>query len=359
MMINEHVIGRGHYPYVVIEAGAGHNGRKEDIVRIIEAAADAGANAVKLQIYTPDELVLNTTAKWNEAKGGLWDGENLWKLYRRAMTPAEWLPYLFETALSEDITLFSSVFGLKSLEILEGYGCQAYKISSFEIQHVDLIRAVLNTKKPVIISTGMASRHQVNEVIKLTLETGNTQVAFLHCVSGYPTPTPQARLKEMLELQNFLENRYLVGLSDHTENSTAATCAVALGASIIEKHCAIGGSPDSDFALRPYDLPSFVGAIADAYRAMWGEAPDPGANCETSSSELRRSIFATAAIAPGEKLHPGNCALLRPACGMNASFWPDLCQGRLKALQPIEANTPLNLRDVTIELDTCATAKPV
>ena len=232
--INHRPIGLDFSPYIIAEMSANHNGDINNAYKIIDMAKACGADAVKMQTYTPDTITLDSSAPDFQIKGGLWDGRTLYELYQQAYTPWDWHKPLFEYARSKDITMFSSPFDFTAVDLLEDLNAPAYKIASFEAVDLPLIKYVASTGKPMIISTGMADSDEIAEAVAAAREGGCSQLALLHCVSGYPAPAGDYNLRTILDMQT----RYgvPVGLSDHTLDNTTAVSSVALGACIIEKH---------------------------------------------------------------------------------------------------------------------------
>ena len=227
-------IGENFSPYIIAELSANHNGKLETALRIIEEAAKAGADAVKLQTYRPDTITLNSDSEAFKIKGGLWDGRTLYELYEEAHMPWEWHKPLFDHAKKIGIPIFSSPFDKTAVDLLEDLNAPAYKIASFEAVDLPLIRYVASTGKPMIISTGMADADEIQEAIEAARDGGCKELAILHCVSGYPAPAEDYNLRTIPDM---IDRFGLVtGLSDHTIDNTTAVASVVLGSSIIEKH---------------------------------------------------------------------------------------------------------------------------
>ena len=253
--INGRVIGLGHTPYVIAEMSANHNGIIENAYKIVNVAKASGADAVKLQTYHPDTITIDINTEQFIIEGGLWGGQTLYELYRSAHMPWEWHRPLFDYAQKIGITMFSSPFDKTAVDLLEDLNAPAYKIASFEAVDIPLIKYVAQTRKPMIISTGLANAEEIQEAIDAAREGGCKELAILHCVSGYPAPAEDYNLRTLVDMQNRFG--VITGLSDHTIDNTTALAAVSLGASILEKHVTLsraGGGPDDSFSIEPDEL---------------------------------------------------------------------------------------------------------
>jgi len=248
-------IGAGNLPYITAEISANHNGQLKNALKLIDMASRCGANAVKLQSYTPDTITLDCDHEDFIIRGGLWDGRRLYDLYKEAFLPWEWHKPLFDKAASLGISIFSSVFDNSSVDFLENLNTPAYKIASFEAIDIPLIKYTASTGKPMIISTGLADQQEISEAIDAARSGGCSNLAILHCVSGYPAPISDCNLKTIVDIKKRFGG--VTGLSDHTISNTTALTGVALGASIVEKHITLdrqGGGPDDSFSLESKDL---------------------------------------------------------------------------------------------------------
>lgn len=339
MEINNREIGPNHPPYIIAEMSANHNGSFERAREILTAAARTGVDALKMQTYTPDTITLNSDAPEFLIKGGLWDGRTLYDLYAEAYTPWEWHKPLFEHARALGVTLFSSPFDRTAVDLLEELGAPAYKIASFEAIDLPLIKYAASTGKPMIISTGMADLEEIGEAIDAARSSGCDQLAILHCVSGYPAPADQYNLRTIQELINRFH--VVTGLSDHTLDTATAIAAVALGASIIEKHFTLdrtAGGPDDSFSLEPDQFRVLCRDAKTAWSALGGV--DFGQkSSELGNVSFRRSLYVTRDIAAGEVFDETNVRSVRPGYGLAPKHW-DAVIGQ-KSKRDIAANTAL------------------
>lgn len=309
-------IGPAEAPYVVAEMSGNHNGDVERALKIIDAAKDSGADAVKIQTYRADTITIDHDAPEFVVDGGLWGGRKLYDLYDEAHLPWNWHEQLFSHARKIGITLFSAPFDFTAVDLLESLGAPAYKIASPEIVDTPLIQRVAATGKPMIISTGMANLAEIEEAVAAARGAGAKEIAVLHCVSAYPTPPEESNLATIADLAERLDT--VTGLSDHTLDTTVATLAVGLGASLIEKHFTLArsdGGVDSAFSLEPSELARLVRDVRVA-RAATG-APAYGATAsEKGTLVFRRSLYVIADVKAGEPLTSDNVRSIRPALGL-------------------------------------------
>ncbi|HXT01681.1 MAG TPA: pseudaminic acid synthase [Elusimicrobiota bacterium] len=339
LTINGRLIGPGEPPYVIAEMSCNHHGRYDEAEGIVSAAKEAGADAVKLQTYTPDTMTLDAPQPWFRIKGTIWDGRGLYELYREAMTPWEWHAPLKKLADSLGIHLFSSPFDATAVDFLENLGVPAYKIASFENGDLPLIRRVAATGKPIIMSTGTATPAEVDEAVN-TLRAANTSFVLLKCVSAYPAPPEEMNLSAIPALA--ARHRVPVGLSDHTLGSSVAVAGTALGACVIEKHLTLSraaGGPDAPFSMEPAEFKEMVASIRVAQTAIGDGSLEP-APSEAPSRAYRRSLFVVKDIQAGDALTAENVRAIRPGNGLAPREY-DAVLGR-KAKAAVKRGTPLS-----------------
>ena len=332
-------IGRGHPTYVIAEISANHNGSLADALRLIEAAAEAGVDAIKLQTYTPDTITLDCDSEYFRIKGTLWEGKTLHRLYGEAMTPWEWHAELAAKARAVGLHWFSSPFDDTAVDFLVNLGAPAFKVASFECVDIGLLRKVAKTGKPIIVSTGMASLAEIDEAVTTLRASGARQIALLKCTSAYPAPPEEMNLRAIPHLAEAFG--VIAGLSDHTLGGTVPVAAVTLGACIVEKHMTLSRAtpgPDSAFSLEPHEFKEMVGAIRTAERAL-GTVHYGVSGREAASRVFRRSLFAVRDIAKGEPFTAENVRSIRPAHGLHTRHLPDIL-GR-QATRDIARGTPL------------------
>ena len=316
VVINERAIGVQYPPYVIAELSANHNGDIQRAYKIMEEAKKAGADAIKLQTYTPDTITLNYTTDDFMIKGGLWDGQSLYQLYTHAHMPWAWHKPLFVKAKQLGITIFSSPFVTTAIDLLEDLNAPAYKIASFEVIDLPLIAYAAKTQKPLIISTGMANQHEIADAVATAREHGCQDLIVLRCVSGYPAPPQQYHLRTIPDIAERFG--VVAGLSDHTLDNATAIAAVALGAAVIEKHVTLdrnGGGADDSFSLEPAQLQQLCIDVKTAWQAL-GRVNYAPVEAEKPNQQFRRSLYFVKALKAGELITPDHVRSVRPGFGL-------------------------------------------
>jgi pseudaminic acid synthase len=341
LIVNGRVIGPGHPTYIVAELSANHNQSFEQSVALIQAAKEAGADAVKLQTYTPDTITIDSDSPlFRHPAGSLWEGKTLYELYQEAYMPWEWQPKLKEIADEIGIDLFSTAFDPTAVDFLEQMGVPVHKVASFEIVDIPLIEKMARTGKPLIISTGMATLGEIEEAVQAARRAGATQIALLKCTSAYPAPPEEMNLRTIPHLAEAFG--VPVGLSDHTLGIAVPVAAVALGACIVEKHFTLSrdiGGPDSAFSLEPHEFKAMVEAIRTVEKAL-GKVHYGITEQEAKSRVFRRSLFVVKDMKAGEMFTEENVRSIRPGHGLHPRHLNDVL-GR-RAAQDIKRGTPLS-----------------
>jgi len=338
--IGQRRIGAGEPVYIIAEMSANHHQDFDQAVKIIQAAKDAGADAVKLQTYTPDTITIDCRNDYFQIKGTIWEGRNLYDLYREAFTPWEWQPKLKAIADELGLDLFSTPFDHTAVDFLEGMAVPAYKIASFELVDLPLIERVAQTGKPLIMSTGMAALAEIDEAVRAARGAGAKEIALLKCTSAYPAAPAAMNLRTIPHLVEAFG--VPVGLSDHTLGISVPVAAVALGACIVEKHLTLSRSrpgPDSAFSLEPGEFKEMVAAIRTAEQAL-GEVRYELTEQEAASRVFRRSLFVVADMKAGETFTPENVRSIRPGHGLAPKYLPEVLGKRAAAAIP--KGTPLS-----------------
>lgn len=341
MIIDGRAIGPDQPPYVIAELSANHNGNIEQAFAIMEAAKAAGADAVKIQTYRPDTITIDHDGPEFTIKGGLWDGQRLYDLYDWAHTPWDWHAALFDKARDLGITLFSSPFDPTAVDLLEQLDAPAFKIASFELVDLPLIRRVAATGKPMIMSSGMADEVEIAEALEAAFGAGARDIVLLHCVSGYPAPAADYNLATLADMAARFD--VMIGLSDHTLDNTAAIAAIALGAVMIEKHVTLdrtGGGPDDSFSLEPAELAQLVTGSRTAWEAR-GTVDYGLKSSEQGNIQFRRSLYVVEDIPAGGALSQQNVRSIRPGYGLAPKHLDDVL-GR-RAISAIPRGTALSL----------------
>lgn len=340
MRISGRAVGHGHPVFIVAEMSANHNQDFDEAVRIIRAAKECGADAVKIQTYTPDTLTIDSDSEYFKVKGTLWEGETLYSLYKKAYTPWEWQPKLKKAADDAGIIFFSTPFDMSSVDFLEKLDVPAYKIASFELVDIPLIEYAASKGKPMIMSTGMATAEEIKEAVRAARGAGALDIALLKCTSAYPAPPEESNLLTIPDMAKTFG--VVAGISDHTLGIAVPVAAVALGACIIEKHFTLSRSrpgPDTAFSLEPSEFSKMVSEARVAEKALgrvfYGTTRD-----EEKSKVFRRSLFAVMDIKAGEPFTGQNIRSIRPGYGIPPKHLKEILGRRAKI--DIKKGTPLN-----------------
>ncbi|MGA7219875.1 MAG: pseudaminic acid synthase [Candidatus Sulfotelmatobacter sp.] len=341
MKIGRRCVGPDYPVYVVAELSANHNKNFDEAIRIVHAAKDSGADAVKLQTYTPDTITFRGDGEQFRVQGGtLWDGRTLHDLYAEAYMPWEWQPRLKDLAERLGMDCFSSAFDATAVDFLEGMGVPAHKVASFELVDIPLIQKMARTGKPLIMSTGMATVEEIEEALCAARGAGASQIALLKCTSAYPAPAEEMNLRTIPDMA--LKFGVPVGLSDHTIGIAAPVAAVALGACIVEKHLTLSRAahgPDSAFSLEPAEFKTMVDAVRVAEKSL-GAVSFGAIGKEEASRAFRRSLFVVEDVLPGETFTPANVRSIRPGHGLHPRHLPEIL-GK-SAAREIERGTPMS-----------------
>ena len=311
-------------PFLVAEISANHCGNINLAKKLIKCAKDNGADAAKLQTYTADTMTIQSNKKYFKIKNGLWKGYDLWNLYNEAHTPLEWNKKLFDYGKKLGITIFSTPFDETAVNLLEKLKCPMYKVASFEITDLLLIKKISQTKKPIIISTGMASMEEIELAYRTAKNYGAKDITLLYCVSNYPSKNTDFNLNNIKILKNKFKCR--VGLSDHSKDNRVAIAAVAAGAEVVEKHIALDKQKkglDIEFSLKGKEIKKFKEDINLAYNLL-GKKYFYRNKSEKKSKIFRRSIFATENIKKGEKFNNQNIRRIRPGYGLEPKYYEKL-----------------------------------
>jgi pseudaminic acid synthase len=340
IIINSRQIGKGKHSYIIAEMSANHNQDFNQAVKIIKAAKKAGADAIKLQTYTPNTMTIDCDNDYFRIKGTIWEGKNLYELYGEAYTPWDWQPKLKKIANDLGMDLFSTPFDNSAVDFLEKMDVPVYKVASFELVDIPLLRKIAQTGKPIIMSTGMATLAEIDEAVSAIHEAGGNQLALLKCTSAYPAPPDEMNLRTI----PYLAEAFGVptGLSDHTIGIAVPVAAVALGACIVEKHFTLSrqdASPDSTFSLEPHEFKEMTNAIRRAEKAI-GQVSYEIMGKQKAGRVFRRSLFVVKDIKKGEKFTEENVRSIRPGYGLPPKYFDDVV-GK-KATKDIIRGTPLS-----------------
>jgi pseudaminic acid synthase len=336
-------IGDENPTFIIAELSANHMNDFDIAVKTIEAMAEAGADAVKFQTFTPDTITIDCDNEYFQIKQGtVWDGQILHELYDDAYMPWDWQPKLKEIAEDFGLIVFSSPFDKSSVDFLEEMDVPAYKIASFEITDIPLIEHIASKGKPIIISTGIASLEDIDLAIKTCLNMGNNQISLLKCTSSYPAPFEEINLNTIQDISKRFE--VIVGLSDHTLGDEVSIAAVALGAKIIEKHFILDrnmGGPDSEFSMEPHEFKRMVDSIRNVEKALGSVNYDLSDKMK-SNREFSRSLFVVKDIKKGEIITEDNVRSIRPGFGLHPKFLKEILGREVK--EDLLKGTPFELK---------------
>lgn len=340
LIIGDFEISKSTPVFIIAELSANHNGSLESALATIKAAKRAGANAIKLQTYTPDTITIDAkTEDFKLKQGTIWDGKYLYDLYKEAYTPWEWHESLFKAAEEEDLICFSSPFDKTAVDLLESLNTPAYKIASFEITDIPLIEYTASKGKPIIISTGIATENDIQLAIEACKKVGNDQVILLKCTSSYPAPIDEANMAMIPDLAHRFGT--ISGLSDHTMGITVPVVATTLGARVIEKHFILDrsiGGPDSSFSLNEEEFTAMVKAVREAEVAL-GTIDYSLTDKQQKGREFSRSLYVVKDIEEGEIISEDNVRSIRPGYGLHPRFLPQVLGCR--ARQAVKKGEPL------------------
>lgn len=344
MKIGNFEIGKDNKVFVIAELSANHNHNFDVAVKSIYAAKECGADAIKLQTYTPDTITIDCDNEYFQInQGTIWDGTTLYKLYKQAYTPWDWQPKLKQIADEIGLICFSSPFDKSAVDFLEKMKVPAYKIASFEIVDLPLIEYAASKNKPVIISTGIATEEEIKEAVETCRKAGNDQIALLKCTSEYPAPIEDANLNTI----PYLKDKYktVVGLSDHTVGTVVPVAAIAIGAQIIEKHFILDkqiGGPDSSFSLEPEEFKKMVDEIRNVEKALGNATFDLNDKIK-NSRKFARSLFVVKDINAGEIFTEENVRSIRPSNGLAPKYINEVLGKKAKVNIPRGTPVTLNL----------------
>jgi pseudaminic acid synthase len=344
MKIDGVSLGDSLKPYVIAEMSGNHGNSYANAERLLIQCAKNGASAFKLQTYTPDSMTLNCTRSEYIVNSGPWIGRNLYDLYSEGQTPAKWIPDLFQVAKEIGLSIFSSPFSPGDVEILEENNVSAYKVASFEINYTQLLKSIGQTGKPVVFSTGLAKLDEIQYAIDTLTNAGSTEISILKCSTSYPAKIDSLNLSTIPYLAK--KHKVPVGFSDHTIGNNAAICAVAIGATILEKHVKLDDdetSVDASFSMTVSNLPNYIGAVTEAALSR-GTVQDGPTKEEEGYLRYRRSIVASRKIERGELLNEKNLTVVRPDIGLPPSAMDEVI--KQTAGRTIEFGEGIKLEDL-------------
>jgi len=331
-------------PFLIAEISANHNGSLARAKKLVKCAKDNNADAVKLQTYTADTMTIKSNKKYFKITKGLWKGNKLWNLYNKACTPYEWHKDLFEYSKKIGILCFSTPFDETAVDLLEKLNCPIYKVASFEMTDIPLIKKIARTRKPMIISTGMANLKEIKTTYDVAKKNGAKDITLLYCVSNYPSSIADFNLNNIKILKEKFKCR--VGLSDHSTNSKVAAAAIASGAEVIEKHIALKNQKsgfDIKFSIKGREIKKFKDIMNETYKLL-GKNFFYRKKNEKINLIYRRSIFVVKHIKKGEKFSRKNIRRIRPGNGLSPVYYEKML-GK-KSIKNLSAGTPFNLQYV-------------
>ena len=346
-VINSRRVGRSEPPYIVAELSANHGGSIESAKNAIRIAKQAGASAVKIQTYTPDTMTIDSKKPDFQINEGLWKGYSLYELYKEAYTPFEWHQELFDYARKEGITIFSSPFDESAVDLLESLNAPAYKIASFELIDLPLIERAAKCKKPLLMSTGMADLKEIAQALEVAKMHGCGDVLLFHCISSYPTPIHESNLTNILKLKSEFDVE--IGLSDHTTSNLAATVAIGLGVTAIEKHFKPADdtiSPDASFSITPQQLASLVSTCNDAWESIGTDSFNRSV-MEEYSRKYRRSIYFIRDLKAGERISETDIKCIRPGFGLPPKYFKEIIGSKI--IHDVERGDPVTFEDIKVK----------
>lgn len=345
ILLGNRKVGGENPAYIIAEMSANHAGNINYAKEIIHAAKESGADCIKIQTYTPDTMTIDCSNSYFQITDGTWKGENLYSLYQKAYTPWEWQAELKEEAEKIGIAFFSTPFDKSSVDFLEDMGMDFYKVASFEMVDIPFLEYVASKGKPMIVSTGMGTVEEIEDVKKAVYGQGNEQLILLKCSSAYPANPAEMNLRTIMDMRERFD--VPVGLSDHSLGSMSAVTAVAMGASVIEKHFCISReieNPDASFSMTPEEFSSMVKDIRMTETAL-GKVSYGAAKQEESSIVFRRSLFAVQDIKAGEEFNEENIRSIRPGYGLKPKHYKEIIGKR--ATQDIKRGEPLSFEMIT------------
>lgn len=342
--IRNRLVGEGYPTYIIAEMSANHAGSIERAKEIIRVAKDCGADCIKIQTYTPDTITIDCDNEYFQIQEGTWKGENLYSLYGKAYTPWEWHKELKEAANKIGIDFFSTPFDKTSVDFLESIDIPFYKIASFELVDIPLIRYVASKGKPIIMSTGMGTQEEIREAVEAAYQEHNDRVVLLKCSSAYPALPDDMNLRTIEDMRERFN--LPVGLSDHSLGSLSATTAIAMGASVIEKHFCLSrdiSNPDASFSMTPSEFSSMVSDIRKVEKAL-GRITYGPSDQEQNSLKFRKSVFVIKDVNEGERFTEENLKVIRPGFGLKPKYFQDVL-GK-SAVRALKRGTPLKWEDI-------------